>query len=173
MPSDEFERLRPQLLVWARLQLDPRLYDRLDASGVVQQTLLEAWREPRAIADAERPAYLRRVLANNLADALRKQHAGKRDAARERSLDASSARLQRVLSADQSSPSERAMRGEQEMKLAAALATLPDAQREALVLQHWHGWSLAAIAQHMDRTPAAVAGLLKRGLRELREQMRE
>ena len=46
-----------------------------------------------------------------------------------------------------------------------------EAQREAIVLQHWHGYSLKKIAEHMDRTPVAVAGLLKRGLRRLRASM--
>ena len=59
------------------------------------------------------------------------------------------------------------------MQLADALATLPEAQREALVLQNWHGWSLAEIGRQMDRSPAAVAGLLKRGLKQLREQLRD
>ena len=59
------------------------------------------------------------------------------------------------------------------MRLAEALANQPEAQREALVLQHWHGWSLAQIAQHLERSPAAVAGLLKRGLKELRLQLQD
>jgi len=50
---------------------------------------------------------------------------------------------------------------------------LPPAQRIALVLQHWHGWPLSRIAEHLERTPAAVAGLLKRGLRQLRELLSE
>jgi RNA polymerase sigma factor (sigma-70 family) len=58
-------------------------------------------------------------------------------------------------------------------RLAEALATLHEAQREALVLRHCQGLSLAAISQHLGRSPAAVAGLLKRGLRELRVQLGE
>ena len=54
-----------------------------------------------------------------------------------------------------------------------ALANLPAAQREALVLQHWHGWSLAQIAEHLGRSHAAVAGLLKRGLQQLRLQLQD
>jgi RNA polymerase sigma-70 factor (ECF subfamily) len=57
--------------------------------------------------------------------------------------------------------------------VAQALAQLSPAQREALILQHWHGWTLAQIGAHMNRTPAAVAGLLKRGLRQLRELLQE
>ena len=63
-------------------------------------------------------------------------------------------------------------RDEQAVELPNAMAGLPDTQREALVLKHWHGWSLKQIAEHLDRTPAAVAGLLKRGLKQLREIVR-
>ena len=59
------------------------------------------------------------------------------------------------------------------MRLAEALANLPEAQREALVLQHWHGWSLAQIAAHLGRSHAAVAGLVKRGLQQLRIELQE
>ena len=59
------------------------------------------------------------------------------------------------------------------MQLAAALANLPEAQREALVLQHWHGWPLTDIARHLGRSHAAVAGLIKRGLQQLRVELQE
>lgn len=174
------ERWRDYLLLLARVQVDPRLGARLDLSGVVQQTLLEAFqKQPRFTPEnaAQQAAWLRQILAHNLADELRKLHAAKRDLARERSLeaalDASSARLDAWLAADQSSPSRRAERNEQAVGLAAALARLPEAQREALVLQHWHGWSLAQIGEHLGRSKAAVAGLIKRGLQQLRNQLQQ
>ncbi len=149
---------------------------RIDLSGVVQQTLLEAHQAGRR-GQAPPLALLRRILANNLGDEIRKLTTGKRDLGREQSLeaalDASSARLEQWLAADQSSPSEQLDRQEQSLRLAQALADLPGAQREALVLQHWHGWSLAQIAAHLDRTHAAVAGLLKRGLQQLRTVLGE
>jgi RNA polymerase sigma-70 factor (ECF subfamily) len=172
----QLERWRDYLCLLARVQVDPRLAGKIDLSGVVQQTLLEAFQQPvpPGLAGQEAP-WLRRILANNLADALRKLHAGKRDIGRERSLeaalDASSARLEAWLAADQSSPSQRAEHNEQSLHLAAALARLPEAQRESLVLQHWHGWTLAQIAERLGRTKAAVAGLIKRGLQQLREQL--
>src|SRR5262249_62157820 len=101
----------------------------------------------------------------------------RRDVARERSLEAaledSSAQLGGWLAADQSSPSVQAARHEEEVRLAAALAGLPEAQREALVLQHWHGLTLAEVGARLGRTPAAVAGLLKRGLKRLRELLED
>ncbi len=63
-------------------------------------------------------------------------------------------------------PSQRAEKNEQALRLAQALEQLPDAQREALVLQHWQDWSLAQIGEHLGRSPEAVAGLIKRGLKQ-------
>jgi RNA polymerase sigma-70 factor (ECF subfamily) len=171
-PLDGF---RDYLLLLARARLDPRLLGRLDASDVVQQTLLEAHRDAaqfRGSSDAERAGWLRQMLARNLANAARDHTRDRRDVNRERSLqaslDESSARLEMFLAADQSSPSQHLDRDEQLRRLAAALAALPDGQREAVELRHLQGWSLADIATHLGRTPAAVAGLLHRGLAELR-----
>jgi RNA polymerase sigma-70 factor (ECF subfamily) len=163
------------LLLLARVHLDPRLVRKLDASDVVQQTLLEAYEKRdqfRGQDEAELAAWLRQILAHNLADALRGFRRAKRNVARERSLedavDRSSARLEVWISAEQSSPSQKAMQHERAVRLANALAELPESQREALVLQHWHGQSLAEIADELGRTRTAVAGLLKRGLKRLR-----
>ena len=167
---------RDYLLLLARLQLDPRLRGQMDSSDIVQQTLLEAHRNAgqfKGRGDAEMVAWLRRILAHNLADAYRAADRAKRDVGRQRSLEAelarSSVRLGDLLADDRSSPSQNLQREERAVKVAAALARLPDAQREALVLQYWHGWTLAQIAAHLERTPAAVAGLLKRGLHGLRQ----
>ena len=176
----DLERYRSYLHLLARLQLAPRLRGKLDASDVVQQTLLkahEAWGQFRGHEPAELAAWLRRILARTLADAARDLGRAKRDVALERSLEAaveeSSARLEAWVTADQSSPSEQAIRNEQAIRLAEALGTLPDAMREALVLKHCQDWSLAEIGQHLRRSPAAVASLLRRGLRQLRELLYE
>jgi len=177
---DAMERYRSYLMVLARIEVDPRLQRNLDVSGVVQETFLEAhqnWAQFHGKSQAELSAWLRQILAHNLADALRALRRDKRDIGRERPLEASlgnsSARLGDFLAANQSSPSQGMQREERAVAVAGALAQLPDAQHEALVLQHWHGWSLAEIARHMNRTPAAVAGLLKRGLKELRTLLHE
>lgn len=177
-PSHELERYRHYLGLVARVQVDPRLQHKIDVSGVVQQTLLEAYQAGAQPQGPElRVAWLRRILANNLADELRKLRTTKRDVQRERSLEAaveaSSARIEAWLVADQSSPSAQMDKQEQALRLADALDSLPEAQREALVLQHWHGWTVSQIAAHLQRTPAAVAGLLKRGLQQLRQLLRE
>jgi RNA polymerase sigma-70 factor (ECF subfamily) len=177
-PGPMLERFREYLRLLARLQIGTGVQAQVDPSDVVQQTLLEAYQQLaqlRGQSQAEITAWLRQILAHNLADAFRGVGRAKRDVARQRSLEAaledSSSRLQAWLAAEQSSPSQRAERHEEAVRLADALATLPEAQREALVLQHWHGWTLAQIGQHLGRSTAAVAGLLKRGLKQLRQQL--
>jgi RNA polymerase sigma-70 factor (ECF subfamily) len=168
-------RYRDYLLLLARMQVGRPLQAKLDPSDVVQQTLLEAHRKRdqfRGQSEAELAAWLRRLLACNLIDERRALGRAKRDVDRERSLEAaldeSSARLGAWLAADQSSPSAHVLRDEQALKVAAALAALPEAQAQALVLRHCQGCSLDEISQQLGRTPDAVAGLLKRGSRQLR-----
>ncbi|MFO0808341.1 MAG: sigma-70 family RNA polymerase sigma factor [Gemmataceae bacterium] len=169
-----FERWRTYLVVLARLHLG-RVERGFEASDLVQQTLLDAYRDRatfRGRTNAEKAAWLHRLLTCNLADAWRARHRAKRDADREMSLEAaleaSSRRIEQFLAAEQSSPSQRADRNEQFALLAAALTQLPDAQRDAVVLHYFEGQSLDAISAELSRTPAAVAGLLKRGLKYLR-----
>jgi RNA polymerase sigma-70 factor, ECF subfamily len=157
------------------VQLGPPRAGQPEASDLVQQSLLDAYRgmeQFRGQSDPEWAAWLRRILACNLADALRAQHRAKRDNDREQSLESaleqSSARMESLVAAQQSSPSERAGRNEQLAALADALATLPEGSREAIVLHYLQGWSLDRIGLQLQRTPSAVAGLLKRGLKQLR-----
>jgi RNA polymerase sigma-70 factor (ECF subfamily) len=174
------EPFRKYLRVLAQVHLDARLRGKLDPSDVVQQTFLRACagfdqlrdREPAVVA-----AWLRKILARTLADGVRDLERAKRDVGRERSLEAaveqSASGLEAWLAADQSSPSERAAKNEQLLRLADALCGLPDDTREAVVLRHCRGLALAEIAERLGRTPSAVASLLHRGLEQLRELLRE
>jgi RNA polymerase sigma-70 factor (ECF subfamily) len=168
------EQFRSYLLLLARAQLAGAAA--LDPSDLVQQTLLEAHQKRdqfRGKTDAERAGWLRRLLACTVADAWRTLHRDKRDMDRLRSPDESSARLEQWLTADWSSPSESAAKHERIARLADALSRLPEGQREAVELRYFQGAPVADIARRLNRTPAAVAGLLKRGLHQLRNVLRE
>jgi RNA polymerase sigma-70 factor (ECF subfamily) len=178
--DSDLERFRAYLTLLARLEVAPRLRDKVDLSGVVQQTLLEAHQglteHPRpGRSQAETTAWLRSILSHNLADVLRKLTAGKRAVRLERSLDAaldqSASRLEQWLAAEQSTASQHAMRQEELLQLAEALAVLPEAQRRAVELHHLEGRTLAEVAADLGSTKAAVAGLLHRGLKALRTQL--
>ena len=81
----------------------------------------------------------------------------------EASLEQSSRRLEAILAADQTSPSQRVIRHEQLIRLADALGQLPDDQRQAVEMRHLQGLATAEIAERMKRSVAAIGGLLQRG----------
>ena len=174
------EAYRDYLRLLTRLQIGPRLQAKLDASDIVQQALLQAHQgraQFRGRTEAEWLAWLRAILANALAGAARRFDTAARALARERSLEAelelSSSRLECLLAADQTSPSERASRGEELRRLACAMARLPEDQRRVVELHHLQGLPVAEVAQLMDRSRRAVVGLLFRGLKKLRELLQD
>jgi RNA polymerase sigma-70 factor, ECF subfamily len=174
------ERYGDYLRLLARLQISPRLRAKLDASDVVQQTLLQAHANRaqfRGRSEAEWLAWLRAILANALAAAARRFSTEGRDLGRERSLEAaldqSSSRLEVLLAADQSTPSERAVRGDELLHLARALGCLPPDQQRVVELHHLKGLPVAEVAEQMGRSKPAVVGLLFRGLKKLRELLQE
>jgi RNA polymerase sigma-70 factor (ECF subfamily) len=170
------EKYRPYLHLLASLQISRRLRAKLEASDIVQQTLVQAidgWEQFRGRTDAEAAAWLRNILSHQLANAFRDMRRQKRDVRRERSiedsLEQSASRLQSWLAADQTSPSQGAIASEQAVELAKALAELPEAQWTAVTLHHFEGWTLEQVGEHLGRSPAAVAGLIKRALATLRK----
>ena len=178
--SGDFEEFRSYLSLLARAQMPQQIQARLGASDIVQLTMLQAINgadDFRGSTKAEKAAWLRQILARNLAHALRDNRRQKRDVKRERSLEvsvnASSARLIDWLAADQSSPSQKAVFNERVLRLSDALEQLPEAQRLAIELHYWHGLKLAEVAERLEKTNAAVAGLLHRGLKQLRKTLGE
>lgn len=169
------ERYRAYLRLLARVRFPALLRTKIDPSDLVQQTLLNAHRSAdqfRGQTLAEQTAWLRRIFANTLANAVRDYTRGVRDVGLEQSiqsaLDESSARIEAWLASDHTPPVEAAMRNEQLLALANYLVELPELQREVLLLRYCEGWSLAAIAAHVGRSRPAVASLLRRGLASLK-----
>jgi RNA polymerase sigma-70 factor (ECF subfamily) len=184
VPADrddlQFDRYRGYLTALARLQVAARpwLAAKLDASDLVQQTLLQAHAargQFRGHSPEELVGWLRQLLSRTLANGLRSLGQAKRDVGAERSLeadlDASGSRLDAWLAVDQTSPSQAADAHERAAVLAEAVAALPDDQREVVLAKHCLGLTLAEIAGQTGRTPASVAGLLRRGLQSLRDRL--
>jgi RNA polymerase sigma-70 factor, ECF subfamily len=172
--GQSLENYRDYLRLLARLQLDARLQAKLDASDIVQETLLKAhekFSQFRGKTSAELAGWLRQILGNTLAEAVRRYSAGTRDVGREHSLQAaleqSSVHLEKWLAQD---PSYTVHTDHQEqlLRLASALAQLPDDQRRAVEAHHLQGRPLAEVAQELERTPTAIGALLFRALKKLR-----
>jgi RNA polymerase sigma-70 factor (ECF subfamily) len=156
----------------------------VNPSDLVQQTFLEACRDFSQFegsTEAQWRAWLRRILAHNLANVVEKHvWARKRDRRRQVSLDRRvAAQANSVAGHDpgvagaQSSPSAQAQRREASAVLASKLAQLPEDYRKVLVLRHYEGLSFEEVARHLGRTSGAVRILWLRALDRLRRLLKE
>jgi RNA polymerase sigma-70 factor, ECF subfamily len=172
---EDLERYRTVLHLRARPRLAHRLRGKLDASDIVQETLLQAYRKLaqfRGHTEGELAAWLFKILETTFAMTARQFQAEARDVGRERSMEAgvqvSAALLRAWLNAGRPTPVEYAQRREQVRRLAEAVAKLPPDQGRAIHLHYLEGRPLVEVASLLHRSREAVAGLLFRGLRRLR-----
>ncbi len=167
----------------ARLQIGRRLRGKVDPSDVVQDTFLRAHRDFgqfRGGTEAELIAWLRQILAANLAGQVRRYlGTQRRNLGRERNLgdlgdvfsdgmERSSRALNGALAASMTSPSQGAARRELAVLLADALDRLPDHYREVIILHHLEGLSLAQTAKRLGRSNDSVQKIWTRALLQLR-----
>jgi RNA polymerase sigma-70 factor (ECF subfamily) len=168
---------RPVLKLIAEQMVGPGLQRREDASDIVQRTTLEAYAafpEFHGSSEAEFSAWLKQILRRNIANLVRDNRAAKRDVRREQYLDGAenSCSVTWMQPAGRgTSPSVQVIRAEAALNLALAVDELPDQQRIAVRMRHLNGLGIDEIARQMDKTPAAVAGLIRRGLQSLRERL--
>jgi RNA polymerase sigma-70 factor (ECF subfamily) len=168
------------LKLLARVQIGRRLQGKVDGSDIVQETFLEAHRQManfRGVTEAELIAWLRRILAGQIALNLRRYLGTKRrDVKLERELivqlDESSQMLDgQFATASQSTPSQHASRREQSVLLAEALARLPEDYREVIILRHLEAIPFTDVARRMHRSEDSVQKLWVRALAQLRKAM--
>ena len=173
------ESYSPYLTLLARVQIGRRLRGKVDAGDIVQETFLEAHRQfPqfRGTSEAELIAWLRRILAGQIALVMRRYLGTRgRDLNLERELvdqlDQSSQALDGGLVAPTSSPSHRASRREQAVLLADALARLSEDYREVIILRHLESLSFPDVARRMGRSEDSVQKLWVRALASMRRSL--
>jgi RNA polymerase sigma-70 factor (ECF subfamily) len=157
-----FARHQAYLHRLVELRLDPRLRSRLDAADVVQEAHLEALH--RLDAYLEHPAlpfrlWLRQIACDRASKA-RRQHLGTARRALNREVplpEASSLVLARQLLAGGSTPSQRLDQQELVHRLHDAIAQLPEADREMVILRHFEGLSNREVAYLLHLEPATAS----------------
>jgi RNA polymerase sigma-70 factor, ECF subfamily len=168
---------RHYLRLLARLEIGRNLQAKLDASDLVQDTLLEAHRNfPRfqGTTETQFVCWLRQIMAATLANLLRRYlGAQRRDVRLERQLAAQLDESSRILDCgliDQAgSPSQQASHREQAVFMADALANLPADYQEVIILRHLEGLSFPEVSTRMGRSLDSVEKLWMRGLVRLRQ----
>ena len=168
------ERYRDYLYLLARLRIGGRPVGIISPSDIVQATVLKAHKcraQFQGQNEAQYRAYLRKILANTVADAFRD---GANEAKIRRALDSSSARLESWLAESGRSPSEEAQHGELLLRLAEGLSRLLPCERTAVEMRYFEEppVPLKEIARKLNRpTARAVAGVLARALEKLRDYL--
>lgn len=167
-------RHRKYLRQVVALRIDPQLRARVDPSDVVQEAQMEAVR--RLDGYLTKPAlpfrlWLRQITYDRLL-MLRRQHVGaaRRTVTRDVALpDRSSLVLAEQLLAPGATPSEQLARRELARRVQQALAALPEAEREILLMRNFEGLSNQEVAKVLQLTPAAASQRYGRALLKLRK----
>lgn len=176
-----FEACRNLLHHLARAQIETILRAKIDASDIVQETMLEAYRDFsnfQGQTEAEWLAWLRRILQRNAADFVRHYGvANKRNARREVAFrqpgdDSMAGGPPEPAGADPT-PSEIAICRDQELRMAEALTRLPADYREVIMLRNLQRRPFDEVASRMSRSRPAVQMLWMRAIKRLQELLEE
>ena len=145
-------RLLPRTLAYARRMLG----DASEAEDVSQEAMIRRWKQAPDWREGEAKVstWMWRVVANLCTDRLRRRRMTGLDDAPEVEDEAPSV-LQTMVQADRAAALEE------------ALASLPDRQRQAVVLRHLEGLANPEIAEIMQIGVEAVESLTARGKRAL------
>lgn len=171
-----FTRCRPYLGLAARTRIESWLKTKADASDLVQQTMLEAYRGfDRFVGqtEAEWLAWLRRILEHNAADFVRRFHGGKRQIGKELPLAAPATDSHSGMCRDPASPidtpSQALAKLESELQLAAAVEQLAPDYREVIALRNLQRLPFEEVARRMNRSRPAAQMLWMRAIQKLQE----
>jgi RNA polymerase sigma-70 factor (ECF subfamily) len=170
------ERHRHRLERMVAVRLDRQLAPRLDASDVVQETLIEA---SKKLADYLRDPpiefypWLRQIALEKVMKQHRRHRAHRRDVQREMPggvalPDQSDLELADLLIDSATDPGRRVARNEWRDRVRAALRQLPETDRELLVLRYLEGLSMSETAAVLGVRVGAAKMRHRRALEALR-----
>ena len=175
-----FELCRGYLGFAARAQVESWLRVKVDSSDLVQQTMLEAHRDFdrfQGRSEQEWLAWLRKILAHNVADFIRHYRGtAKRQVRREipfRDPAASNAFGAPESAAPDATPSQELARLDDELRVTTALAALSPDYQEVIMLRNLQRLSFNEVAQQMERSRPAVQMLWMRAIKKLQETLEE
>jgi len=172
-----FAKCRNYVALIARTNVESWMQTKVDASDLVQQTLLEAHRgfaDFRGETEAEWLGWLRKILHHNTHDFIR-QYKGtdKRRIQKEVRLQQSAGDQSGSFFYDppghEETPSQIIAQHEQQIELADAIAQLSDDHREVIILRNLQRLPFDEVAARMERSRPAVQMLWMRAVQKLKE----
>jgi RNA polymerase sigma-70 factor (ECF subfamily) len=152
----------------------------IDVDDVLQEAFIQAIRDIhtcQASTTEGFAAWLTMIAQHRLQDMLKRQKRRKRGGDRRQNhveQDGASSWLGLIdlVAGPVHTPSQSVARREAVRAIQVAVAALPDDQREAVRRRYLDGKSIDETAAEMDRTPAAVNGLVRRAKQALRESLK-
>ena len=174
-----FALCRSYLGIVARSQVETWLRAKVDASDLVQETMLEAFRDFERFegkSEHEWLAWLKRILAHNVADFVRRYRGtAKRQARREVPIRSPRDSTPAVGAAEPAAPcptpSQEFLQIDNELRVTNALAQLPADYQEVIVLRNLERLAFNEVAQRMERSRPAVQMLWMRAIKKLQETL--
>lgn len=175
-----FQLCRSYLGLVARAQVETWLRVKVDASDLVQETMLEAYRDFERFqggTEKEWLAWLRKILAHNVADFVRqyrgtaKRQVGREIPLRDPAASASHVRGAPEPAAPTATPSQEFLRLDDELRVTAALAELPADYQEVVLLRNLRRLSFNEVAEQMGRSRPAVQMLWMRAIKRLQQTL--
>ncbi len=173
-----FGLCRDYLRFIARAEVESWLRVKVDASDVVQQTMLEAHRDfERFSGDSEKEwlGWLRRILSHNVSDFVRHYRGtAKRQQRREVPIRRAGSEIIGTAGVQEppdrdGTPSQQLMRMDDELCVAAAIAEMPEDYQEVIMLRNFQRLPFAEVAEQMNRSRPAVQMLWMRAIKRLQE----
>lgn len=166
------------LLAFIRSRIGTQLQKKIEPEDVLQEASIEALRslEKTDLSTWDPLHWLFQICERKIIDAHRKYFASqKRDASREAAIPEGSeaAGLANLLAASMTTPSAAFSRDQRQLRMLAALDTLPEDQREALRLRYLVGLSSKEIAKKLGKTDGATRVMISRSLSRLNEMLAE
>ncbi len=174
-----FDKCRNYVRVIANTQVEGWMRAKVDASDLVQQTLLEAHRgfdNFRGNTEAEWLGWLKTILSHNTQDFIRRyKGTAKRQANREVRLHQGSPNMSNSFQIDPSAhietPSQLMMQREREVLVADAISKLPEDYQDVIMLRNLQRLPFDEIALRMERSRSATQMLWMRALKKLKEEL--
>ena len=141
------------------------LGDRADAEDVTQRAFVKAWEELPRLRDAGAfPSWLNRIAVNLARDVIRSP------AARATSRDDPEPVLERAEGVS-GAPANGVLAQERDAEVQRAIGSLPEHQREVVVMHHLEGMPVQEVAEQLGLALGTVLSRLARGRETLRRKL--
>ena len=175
------ERHRAALRRMVEMRLDPKIRQRVDASDIVQEAMMEANR--RLTAFLEKPGmpfhlWIRQIATDRLIDQHRRHRVSqKRSVDMEQApvvaanLDHSTIQFGPQLPGRELTPAAAAIRAEMQRRFEQAIAEMEERDQQIIVMRHFEKLTNQEVASVLGLTEPAASMRYLRAIRRLQQQL--